>query len=65
MLNCSRYLADNCHIFIVANDTHDLYHEIADRTGLTIVQEFKRPVLNRKSRDRYAYGETVFYMRKK
>ncbi len=64
LLNCSRFLADDCHIFIVANDTYDLYHDIAERSNLTIVQEFKRPVLNRTSRDRKAYGETIFYMKK-
>jgi len=64
LLNCSRFLADDCHIFIVANDTYGLYHEIAARSGFTIVQEFKRPVLNRTSRDRNAYGETIFYMKK-
>jgi len=65
LLNCSRFLADDCHIFIVANDTYGLYHEIAARSGFTIVQEFKRPVLNRTSRDRNAYGETIFHMRKR
>lgn len=64
LLNCSRFLADDCHIFVVANDTYDLYHDIAERSNLTIVQEFKRPVLNRTSRDRNAYGETIFYMKR-
>lgn len=63
--NCSRFLADDCHIFIVANDTYDLYRDIAERSNLTIVQEFKRPVLNRTSRDRNAYGETIFQMKKR
>lgn len=64
LLNCCRFLADDSHIFVVANDTYNLYHDIAVRANLTIVQEFKRPVLNRTSRDRNAYGETVFYMKR-
>lgn len=62
LLNCKRYLADDFHVFIVANDEYGLYPEIADRAGLKIVQEFRRPVLNRTSRDRSPYGERIFYM---
>jgi len=62
LLNCKRYLADDFHAFIVANDEYGLYPEIADRAGLKIVQEFKRPVLNRTSRDRNPYGESIFHM---
>lgn len=64
LLSCSKFLAYDSHIFIVANDRYGLYHDIAERSNLTIVQEFKRPVLNRTSRNRNAYGETIFYMRK-
>jgi hypothetical protein len=60
--NCRTYLADGCHIFIVANDQHGLFPEIAKRSGLRIVQEFKRPVLNRTSRDKNPYGESIFHM---
>lgn len=62
LLNCKRYLADDFHAFIVANDEYGLYPAIADRAGLKIVQEFKRPVLNRTSRDRNPYGESIFHM---
>jgi hypothetical protein len=57
-----RYLADNAHIFIVANDKYNLYHQIAQMSGLKIVEEFKRPVLNRTARDKMPYSETIFHM---
>lgn len=60
--SCKKYLADDFHIFIVANDEYGLYPEIAYRAGLKIVQEFMRPVLNRTSRDRNPYGESIFHM---
>ncbi len=62
LINCRKYLAEDFHIFIVANDTCRLYPEIAARSGLKIVQEFKRPVLNRTSRDRNPYGESIFHL---
>ncbi len=62
LVNCRRFLADKFSIFIVANDQHGLYPEIAKRAGLEIVQEFKRPVLNRTSRDKNPYGESIFHM---
>ena len=33
-----------------------------EKSGLKIVQQFKRPVLNRTERDRQPYGETIFHM---
>jgi hypothetical protein len=62
LLNCKKFLAGGCHIFIVANDQHRLYPAIAERSGLRIIQEFKRPVLNRTSRDKNPYGESIFHM---
>jgi hypothetical protein len=62
LINCRKYLAGNCHIFIVANDQHGLYPEIARRADLEIIQEFTRPVLNRTSRDKNPYGESIFHM---
>jgi len=41
-----------------------LYPEIARRAGLKIVEEYKRPVLNRTARDKNPYGESVFLMRR-
>jgi len=62
--NCLEYLVDDPYIFIVANDKNNLYPEIARRAGLKIVEEYKRPVLNRTARDKNPYGESVFLMRR-
>jgi hypothetical protein len=62
LINCKKYLAGGSNIFIVANDQNGLYPEIARLAGLEIVQEFKRPVLNRTARDKNPYGETIFHM---
>lgn len=62
LINCKRYLSDDSHIYIVANDEYGLYPEIARLSGLKVVETFKRPVLNRTSRDRNAYGESIFHM---
>ncbi len=65
LTNMNKYLTDDAHIFIVANDKYNLYYEIANRAGLRIVEEMKRPVLNRTSRDRHPYSESIFHMVKK
>jgi hypothetical protein len=62
LINCKQFLADDFHIFIVANDQYGLYPQIAERSGLRIIKEFKRPVLNRASRDRNPYSESIFHM---
>jgi DNA modification methylase len=61
--NVKKYLRDDAHIFIVANDKYELYPEIAEKAGLSIEKQFKRPVLNRTSRDKNPYSEIIFYMR--
>ena len=63
LINVKKFLKDKAHIFIVANDQFSLYPEIAEKAGLIIEKQFKRPVLNRTSRDKNPYSETVFYMR--
>jgi len=63
--NCLKYMVDNPKIFIVANDEFNLYPEIAKRSGLKIIEEYKRPVLNRTSRDKNAYYESIFVMGRK
>lgn len=63
IINCIPYLIDDFHIFLVANDRHNLYPKIAKLTGLDIVNEFKRPVLNRTERDKSAYSESIFHMK--
>lgn len=61
--NCKKYLKDDPNIFLVANDKYNLYPEIAKKSGMKIVNRFKRPVLNRTERDRNPYSETIFHFK--
>ena len=61
--NCKKYLIDNPDIFLVANDKYNLYPQIAEKAGMKIVNQFKRPVLNRTERDRTPYSEIIFHFK--
>ena len=62
--NCKRFLADNYDVFIVANDNFNLYPTIAEKSGMQIVNQHKRPVLNRTEKNREAaYSETIFHIK--
>ena len=61
--NCKKFLSNNYHVFLVANDKYSLYPIIAEKAGMTIVNQYKRPVLNRTERDKGAYSETIFHLR--
>ena len=62
--NSKRYLRPGYDVFLVANDKHDLYPDIAGQAGMEIVNQFKRPVLCRVEKDRSnAYSETIFHMK--
>ncbi len=61
--NCKEYLVNDYNIFLVANDKFNIYPEIAQRSGMQIVNKFIRPVLNRTERDKAAYSETIFHMK--
>ncbi len=63
--NVGKFVKDRGNFFIVANDKYNLYPEIARRSGLKIVDKFKRPVLNRTEKDRQPYCEVIFRMVKK
>jgi len=63
--NCKRFLVDNYDIFLVANDKYNMYPVIAEKSGMRIVKQYKRPVLCRTERDKGAYSETVFHMKGK
>ncbi len=63
LINCKPYLIEGFNIFLVANDKYNLYPEIAKKAGLTIVNQYKRPVLNRTEKDKNAYSEIIFHMR--
>ena len=63
--NCKKFLADDFDIFLVANDKYNLYPLIAEKSGLEIVNKFKRPVLNRTERDKSPYSEIIFHLKDK
>ena len=63
--NSRKYLADDFDIFLVANDKYNLYPEIAEQAAMQIVNQYKRPVLNRTERDKAAYAEIIFHFKKK
>lgn len=63
--NISRFIKDEGDFFIVANDKYNLYPKIAEKSELKIVEQFKRPVLNRTERDRQPYAEIIFHMKRK
>ena len=62
--NINRFVKGDGDFFIVANDKYKLYPIIAEKSCLKIVEQFKRPVLNRTERDRQPYAEIIFHMKK-
>lgn len=63
LLNCRRFLIDNFDVLLVANDKYNLYPTIAERAWMKIVNQFKRPVLNRTERDKSPYSEIIFHLK--
>jgi regulator of replication initiation timing len=63
--NSKRFLADDYDVFLVANDKNNLYPQIAELAGMQIVNQFKRPVLNRTEKDKTAYSEIIFHLKEK
>ena len=64
--NCKRFLTDDYDIFVVANDKFNMYPTIAEIAGMHIVNQHKRPVLNRTEKNRAsAYSETIFHLKEK
>lgn len=63
LVNCKQYLADDADIFIVANDKFNLYPQIFKNADLKIINRFKRPVLNRTSKDNNPYSESIFHVK--
>lgn len=62
--NCKRFLVEDYDIFLVANDKNNLYPKIAEKAGMKIVNQFKRPVLNRTEKDKNAYSEIIFHLKR-
>lgn len=63
--NCKKYLQKDYHVFLVANDKFNLYPTIAEKSGMKIINQFKRPVLNRTEKDKGAYSEIIFHLKNK
>jgi hypothetical protein len=63
--NALKYLTDDCDVFLVANDKYNLYPTIAEKSGMKIVNQYKRPVLNRTEKDKGAYSEIIFHLKRK
>jgi hypothetical protein len=61
--NCTRFLVADYDVFLVANDKFNMYPTIADRSGMRIVNLYKRPVLNRTEKDKGAYAESIFHLK--
>lgn len=63
--NCKKYLVSDYDIFLVANDKFNIYPDIADKAEMNIINQYKRPVLNRTEKDKGAYSEIIFHLKKK
>lgn len=63
--NARKFLAEDFDIFLVANDKYNLYPQIAETADLQIVNQYKRPVLNRTEKDKGAYSEIIFHLRRR
>jgi hypothetical protein len=63
LLNCKKYLVDDFDVFLVANDKYNLYPAIAEQSGMKIINQFRRPVLNRTERDKSPYSEIIFHIK--
>ena len=63
--NSKRFLSKDFNVFLVANDKYNLYPSIAKQAGMKIVNQFKRPVLNRTERDKNPYSEFIFHLKNK
>ncbi len=61
--NSKQYLQDNYDVFLVANDKYNLYPTIAEKSGMKIVNQYKRPVLNRTEKNKSAYSEIIFHLK--
>lgn len=61
--NAKKYMIKDYNVFLVANDKFNLYPAIAEKAGMKIVNQYKRPVLNRTEKDRAAYAEFIFHLK--
>jgi len=65
LVNLKQFLHKDYDIFLVANDKYNIYPNIAGKSGMKIVNQYKRPVLNRTEKDKSAYAEIIFHLKEK
>ncbi|MBN2571996.1 MAG: site-specific DNA-methyltransferase [Ignavibacteriales bacterium] len=65
LINCKKYLVRNYNVFLVANDKYNIYPIIAENAGMRLVNQFKRPVINRTEKNKGAYSEIIFHLKEK
>jgi hypothetical protein len=63
--NAKPFFVDDYDVFLVSNDKYNLYPQIAEMAGMQIVNQYKRPVLNRTEKDKGAYSEIIFHLKSK
>lgn len=63
--NSKQFLQNDYDIFLVANDKYNMYPTIAEKTRMKIVNQYKRPVLNRTEKNKSAYAEIIFHLKEK
>ncbi len=63
LTNTKQYLQEDYDVFLVANDKYNMYSTIAEKAGMSIVNKYQRPVLNRTEKDKSAYAETIFHLK--
>ena len=64
LLNARKFMIDDFDVFLVANDKWGLYPSIAEKAEMKIVNQYKRPVLNRTERDKNPYSEIIFHLKR-
>ncbi|MCX6260671.1 MAG: DNA methyltransferase [Bacteroidia bacterium] len=63
--NCKQFLVEDYDVLLVANDKYNMYPTIAKNAEMQIINQYKRPVLNRTEKDKGAYSETIFHLKRK
>ena len=63
--NSKQFLKKNYDVFLVANDKYNMYPTIAEKSNMKIVNQYKRPVLNRTEKNKSAYSEKIFHLKEK
>ena len=62
LVNSRKFMVEDFDVFLVANDKFQLYPEIASLADMKIINEYKRPVLNRAEGNKGAYSESIFHL---